>query len=148
MSEQESKHTDESKQGDSVVIHGGVGPGAAIGRGSKVEAENIVEGTLIQDKSVTGATPQDLVVLLQAIKTSFGELEAHFKEEDASDAKDSLEKSIEMTQREKTPVERIKRNLETFAEIVKDTAKVSAAVAILTPQIQQAITLLSKLTLG
>ena len=89
-----------------------------------------------------------MIALLQAIKSSFGELESHFKEDDAADAKDSLDKSIEMMQRDETPVERIRRNLETFADIVKDTAKASAAVAVLMPQIQQAITLLSKITSG
>jgi hypothetical protein len=128
------------KPGVNITIGGNVGPASAIGEDIRVTAQNVAGGNIINKGANINSTDQEnFLKLIQELQTQISQLESQFDSDDAEDIQDRLEKVAQLSTREKPPAERIKRDLETVCEIVKDTAVTGAAVAPILPLVHQAL---------
>lgn len=131
------KHTNRQAE-VSIEIGGGVGPASAIGKDNHVKAHNVAGGNITQDIGEDKAGKENFLKMIQELQVRITQFEEQFDKEDLEDVKSVLGKVEQLAVKEKPPVERIKRDLETVSEIVKDTAAVGAKVAPLLPLVQQA----------
>ena len=136
MTENEKQSTDRS--GISIDIGGSVGPASAIGKDNRVTAHNVAGGNMVLGADANSLDRKEFIKLIQELQTRIGQLENQFDIEDVTDVQDRLEKVVQLSTREKPPTERIKRDLETVCEIVKDTAATGAAIVPILPLVQQA----------
>lgn len=123
----------EKKQPPSGHIHieGDVGPGAAIGPGAEVEAENIAGRDIIIHGQPVSKTLEEFTRRIEALEAlvnqaiEAGEIPAG---RDADDAVEQLRQATEMSKDEKPPKNRILRRLEDVKEILENAVEAARPI--------------------